>query len=218
MTASGFGVIFDMDGVLIDSVGRNWEAHNEVLAKYGIHVNNDEVADYVGRALSEQITMINQRHGVDIDLAEFEAAITPIEDRLHAHIKPKPGVVALIKALKKDNIPISVGTSAPRDAALKRLRTAGIDHYFDAIVTRDEVQRHKPDPSVYLFAARQLGLEPRRCIVIEDAPSGLLAAHNAAMKCVAVEVSYVPATRMRAADLVVASLEQVTPTALEVLL
>jgi HAD superfamily hydrolase (TIGR01509 family) len=217
-TRAAFGVIFDMDGVLIDSVGRNWQAHNEVLAQYGVHVRDDEIADYVGRALPDQLATIKQRFGVDIDLATFEEAIAPIEDRLHAHVVAKPGVTNLIKALIGLKVPIAVGTSTPRDAALKRLRTAGIDHYFEVIATRDEVERHKPDPSVYLYAARQLKLEPGRCIVIEDAPSGLAAAHNAAMKCVAVTVPYVPEARMRAADLVVTSLEQVTPTALELLL
>jgi beta-phosphoglucomutase len=218
MSLRSFGVIFDMDGVLIDSVRLNWKAHNEVLAQYGVHVRDDEIADYVGRALGDQLAMINQRYGLAIDLPAFEAAIAPIEDRYHAHITAKPGVIELVKELARLKIPIAVGTSSPRDVALKRLRTAGIVHYFDAIVTRNEVEHHKPDPEVYLYAARQLGRDPRQCIVIEDAPSGLLAAHNAGAKCCVVEVPYVPAKRMQAADLLVTSLEHVTPTTLELML
>ena len=218
MTSQPLAVIFDMDGVLIETVQLNWQAHNEILAQYGVHVNTDQLADFVGRALGDQVAEINRRFGLEIDTAEFEAAIMPIEDRLMAQIKPKPGVVELIKALNKQAVPIAVGTSTPRDTALKRLQTAGLLPYFDVIVTRNEVERHKPDPSVYLFAAKALCVEPKVCVVIEDAPSGLAAAHNAAMKCCAVEVPYVPPRDMRAADLVVPTLAGVTPNELEHLL
>ncbi len=207
-----------MDGVLIDSVEPNWQAHNEVLATYGVHIREDQLAGYVGRALSDQIADINRQYGVKIDLAEFEAAIAPIQDRLHAHVKPKAGVIELIKALLEQKVAIAVGTSTPREVALKRLQVAGILQYFDIIVTRNEVERHKPDPSVYLFAAKALKLEPRRCVVIEDAPSGLTAAHNANMKCCMVVVPYVPAKLITSADLVVPTLAGVQPKTLEDLL
>jgi HAD superfamily hydrolase (TIGR01509 family) len=213
-----FAVIFDMDGVLVDTVKLNWRAHNEVLAQYGVHVRDDELFQYVGRALGDQLGMINQHYGLTIDLPSFEAAIAPIEDQLHANIKPKPGVVALIERLVEQKIPIAVGTSSPREVTLKRLRMAGLVQFFDVIVTRNEVERHKPDPSVYLYAARQLGRDPKRCIVIEDAPSGLLAAHNAGMKCCAVEVPYVPSKLMRAAELHIPSLDQLNVKELEALL
>ena len=218
MNLRSFGVIFDMDGVLVDTVQLNWKAHNEVLAQYGVHVRDDEIADYIGRALGDQVAMINQRYGLSIELAAFEAAIAPLEDRYHAHITAKPVVVALVKELTRLGIPVGVGTSSPRDVALKRLRTAGIVHHFDTIATRNEVEHHKPDPEVYLYAARQLKRDPRQCVVIEDAPSGLLAAHNAGAKCCAVSVPYVPQKRMQAADLYVESLEHVTPTVLELML
>ncbi len=218
MTSQPFAVIFDMDGVLIDTVQLNWQAHNEFLARYDVHISGDQLADYVGRALDDQVAMINQRYDLAIKTAEFEAAIASVEDRLHTHVKPKPGVIQLIQELNRLEVPIAVGTSTPRAAALKRLKTAGLLHYFDIIVTRDEVENHKPDPSVYLYAAKQLKQQPKTCVVIEDAPSGLAAAHNAAMKCCVVEVPYVPVQAVYEADLVVTSLEEVTPQGLERLL
>jgi beta-phosphoglucomutase len=218
MSSPPFAVIFDMDGVLIDSVELNWQAHNEVLAQYGVHVNVDQLDGYVGRALGDQVAELNRNYGLDIDTAEFESAIVPIENRLQAHIKPKPGVLGLIKELTERGVPIAVGTSSPREIALKRLQTAGLVAHFDTIVTRNEVERHKPDPSVYLYAAKALGVEPRNCIVIEDAPAGLAAAHNAAMKCCMVKVPYVSAVDRREADLVVSTLAEVKPDELERLL
>ncbi len=208
MNPRALGVIFDMDGVLVDTVGRNWQAHNEVLAKYGVQIHNDEIADFVGRALPDQLEMINQRYGLKLEVPEFEATIAKIQDRLQAHVKPKPGVVRLIEELQRLKVPIAVGTSSPREVALKRLNTAGLIHYFDTIVSRGEVVHHKPNPEVYLFAAKELSRDPRHCVVIEDAPSGILAAHNAGAKCVALTVSYVDPKRMEAADLVVKTLEE----------
>ncbi len=68
MNPRALGVIFDMDGVLVDTVGRNWQAHNEVLAKYGVQIHNDEIADFVGRALPDQLEMINQRYGLKLEV------------------------------------------------------------------------------------------------------------------------------------------------------
>jgi HAD superfamily hydrolase (TIGR01509 family) len=218
MNPRALGVIFDMDGVLVDTVGRNWQAHNEILAQYGVQIHDTEIGDFVGRALGDQLQMINERYGLKLDAAEFESSIAKLQDHLQAHVKPKPGVVRLIEELQRLKVPIAVGTSSPREVALKRLNTAGLIHHFETIVTRDEVEHHKPNPEVYLFAAKELVRDPRHCVVIEDAPSGLLAAHNAGAKCVAVTVSYVDPKRMESADLVVRSLEGVTAEALALLL
>lgn len=199
-----------MDGVLIDAVGLNWQAHNEILDGYGVHIGNDELSRYAGRPLATQIALLNETYGLTLDPKAFDARARVIKQRLFARIGAKPGASALLAALRAENIPCVVGTSMPRDLTMERLRSAGILGAFDALVTEDDVTAHKPHPDVYLAAARAAGMPPGRCVVFEDAPSGVAAARAAGTKIVAVRTSYVRPGELGALDLLVDSLEQVS--------
>jgi HAD superfamily hydrolase (TIGR01509 family) len=216
-TPSDIAVIFDMDGVLIDSVALNWQAYNEVLANYGVHVADEELHRYVGRTLAHQVEMLNKDYGLGLDALDFQDATDKVKLDLFAHIEPKPGVVDLLKDLRERNIPIAVGSSATTALVKSRLTTAGIFDLFDAIVTEEDVSTHKPNPEVFLAAAEKLGVEAAKSVVIEDAPVGVEAAKNAEMKSCAVLTPYVLKEQLGNADLVVSSLEDVKANDLEAL-
>jgi HAD superfamily hydrolase (TIGR01509 family) len=117
-----------------------------------------------------------------------------------------PGVVAFIETLGRSRVPLAVATSARRSDAIEFLGPLGLLERFGAIVTAEDVTRGKPDPEVYLLAARRLGTRPDACLVFEDAIVGVQAARGASMRVVGVATSYEPA------DLVAAGAERVIAT------
>jgi HAD superfamily hydrolase (TIGR01509 family) len=203
-------VIFDMDGVLIDSVGMNWQSYNAVLkADYNVVVEPTDIHKYVGRTLKDQVDMLSADYKINIDGDSFTAKTNEIKKELLKSLQPMPGVKVLLDDLRKNNIPIAVGTSAPLEVTEDKLRTTGLLEYFDVIVTSDHVSKHKPEPDVYLECAKQLGIEPKYCVVVEDAPAGVESAHAANMKCLAIITPYVDLQQLRIADMTVESLETV---------
>jgi len=202
-------VIFDMDGVLIDSVKIHWQAMNEVLGAYGIHVADEELPKYIGRPQRSQLEQLSNENGVELDYDTINQRTTAIKRVLLENIQPKEGVVQLLTLLKDSNIPMAIATSNNRDEMEMRLTDAGIIDFFSKFVTEDDVTEHKPNPAVYLEAAKQLDADPSSCVVFEDAPAGVQAAKNANMTCIAVQTPFAKASDLKVADAVIASLADV---------
>lgn len=200
--------IFDMDGVLIDSVRLNWQAMNNVLSDYNVQITDKDVKKYLGRTLRDQVAQLNADFGLHLNYDEFEEATRAIKVELFAKLSPKEGVVEILDLLRAQNTPTAVATSMPRELTEQRLRTAGILDYFDVVVTEEDVTKHKPDPEVFTKAAERLGATASQCVVFEDAPAGVEAAKAAGMKCVAVRTAYVPIEELGKADVKVNSLSQ----------
>jgi HAD superfamily hydrolase (TIGR01509 family) len=132
-------------------------------------------------------------------------------------MKPLPGVTELIKALAEGGFKQALGSSAPIENIRLIIKSLGIADAFQAIVSGEEVTEGKPGPQGFLLAARKLVIEPRDCVVIEDAVAGVTAAKRAGMRCVAVTNTH-PWGSLAEADLIVDTLEVVTPSVLEGLL
>lgn len=199
-----------MDGVLIDSVGLNWQAYNEVLSsRYDVRVSENEIGNYVGRTLLTQVFLLNQHFHIQIDANAFTRDTDAIKDKLFKTIQPKPGVVTLLKSLEAAHIPRAVGTSMSLETTKARLTTAGIWQYFDTFVTEEDVKQHKPQPDVFLRVAEKLHTAPGHCVIFEDAPAGVEAAKSGGMKCIAVETPLVDRQNLSSADSIVTSLEAV---------
>lgn len=207
---SNFAIIFDMDGVLIDTVRFHWQAMNQVLAKYNIHIDDSQLRNYIGQSVVHQLNQISEKYKTPLDVELIIEELKPIKEELQKGIQPKEGVAQLLKLLHDNNIPIAVGTSSTTIDTDRKLTDAGILNDFQVLVTHDDVTTHKPDPTVYLKAAEQLQVQPDHCIVIEDAPSGIEAAKRAGMKCIAVQTLYTNADDLSDATLSVASLADVT--------
>jgi len=175
-------VLFDLDGVLVDSTActvrlwRRWAAEHDL--------DHDEIMRVVhGRPTIETIRFVAPHLPAEEEATRFDAAeafdtdgVTGIE-----------GAAQLVRFLPSDAW--AVVTSGTRDTAMTRLTHTGLP-IPSVLVTADDVNRGKPDPEAYLLAAAKLGVKPERCVVVEDAPVGVSAAHSAGMRVVAVETTH----------------------------
>jgi beta-phosphoglucomutase family hydrolase len=205
-------VIFDLDGVLVDSSRLHFVAWQAWAREVGLE---QRVAE----------AWFRKTFGLrnDAILATlFERPLPPEEVEAHAarkeelfrelargRIRPLPGAKELIEALHRRGFRLALGTSTPPENVELVLRELELAEHFPARITSADVQRGKPDPEVFLRAAERLSVAPERCVVIEDAEAGVEAAHRAGMACIAV-VTTRPSEALATADLIVRSLADLT--------
>ena len=178
-------VIFDMDGVIIDTEGPVQTCCQQAAAEMGLDLDDEfYVSALVGRGWDDCDAALVERFGAGFSLAEFRERFQRLwTRRLDSRgIDIKPGFVELFAFLRSLRISVAVATSTHRADAHVSLRAARIEATFDAFVTGDEVQRGKPDPEIYLTAASMLGLRPSVCIAVEDSSAGVLAATRAGIR------------------------------------
>lgn len=203
-------IIFDLDGVLVDSVGLNWAAYNQVLnSDYGVNVAKKDLYKYVGLTLTTQVELLSKDFKINIDKEDFANKTDIIKNELFKNIEPMPGVVNLLKALKNNNFKIAIGTSSSMEQAKLKLANAKILEFFDIIITENDVVKPKPSPDVYLKCAQSLNTLPQNCVVFEDAPNGVKAAKKAGMGCIAIKTVYVDSSKLKDADLIVDSISEI---------
>ena len=213
MTDPELAVIFDMDGVLVDSYHAHFRSWQVVAATEGIALSEEEFAAEFGRTSREIIAGWDGAEEYD------EAKIAELDDRkeaafreiLAADFPAMPGVHAMLESLSAAGFALAVGSSGPPenvDLVLKRL---GNRERFRAVVHGMDVTRGKPDPQVFLLAAGRLGIAPAGCAVVEDAPPGIEAARAAGMAAVGFPSTGRTREQLAAADLLIGSLDQLTP-------
>ena len=209
-------VIFDMDGVLIDSYQAHYQSWVELAEAEGLHVTEAEFAATFGRTTREIIARLwgSGRYD-DAQIAELdrrkEAAYRRI---IEADFPAMPGAGELLRSLHNAGFRLAVGSSGPpENVALVVERLAAKD-LFEAVVTVEDVTRGKPDPEVFLIAARRLGVAPANCAVIEDAPAGVAAANAAGMASVGLLSTGRKPEDLAAARAVVRSLGELSPQVL----
>lgn len=209
-------VIFDVDGVLVDSYDAHFRSWRDVLAENGLALDEDGFAQTFGRTSRE---IIAKFWGDDVDDVRARA----IDDRKEALYRDlvrdafpaMAGAVELIDALRVAGFVLGVGSSAPPANVELTLACLGRSGAFAAIVTGRDVSRGKPDPQVFLLAAERLGVDPGRCAVIEDAPAGIRAASAAGMASVALlGTASADALAEAGARLTVGSLRELSPATL----
>jgi HAD superfamily hydrolase (TIGR01509 family) len=189
-------VLFDMDGVLVDSEAFIAEAAIAMLAEgYGVVAKREDFLPFVGMGEDRFIGGVAEKHGVALELARdkartYELYFEVIKDRLHEI----PGAVAFARECRRRGLKTAVATSADRRKLEANLREVGLaESDFDAIVDGLQVERKKPFPDIYLEAARRVGADPASCLVVEDAVSGVKAAKAAGMFCLALAGSFTEA-------------------------
>ena len=170
-------VLFDMDGTLLDTERLWWEAAADILGK------PPDPARYAGATAEGYLELLAADLGRPVHHAHFDAALA---DR-HARtgIRLMPGVQSVLDRLTAAGIPLALVTSSDKAAVNTALPLLGPDR-FQAIVSADDVQHHKPHPQPYLLAAQRLGVQPPHCVAVEDSHRGVTAAQAAGCRVVAV--------------------------------
>ena len=184
-------VLFDMDGVLVDSEPVINEAAILGLAEYGVHAVPEDFLPFVGTGEDRYIGGVAEKYGVKY-LPEMKHRVYEIYlDIVPGRIRVFEGVLSLLEELKAHGVKAALASSADRIKIEANLKAAGIGfHLFGAMVSGEDVENKKPAPDIYLSAAGKLGVAPSKCIVVEDAVNGVMAALKAGMACVGVSSSF----------------------------
>jgi beta-phosphoglucomutase len=202
--------IWDMDGVIADTVEYHFQVWKEEFAKKGINYTMGHFLRFFGQ---RNDTIIKDALGVNISPDELDTINTAkqanFRRRVAGHIHALPGAVELIRLLDEHNVKQAIASSSPPENIETITNSLDIACFFSAVVYGLEVPEGKPNPQIYLLAAQKLGVKPADCIVFEDAIAGVAGARRAGMKSVGVASSH-PVAELKRADLVVASLKNVS--------
>jgi len=210
--AAPFAVLWDMDGVLVDSAPYHQRAWRETLAEEGVLLDEASFRHTFGRRNDAIIAYVL---GTEVS-PERASSIGEAKERRYRAliaqegIAPLPGVMEWLGRLHNRGIPQAIVSSAPLANVSAVLQALGLAHLFRSIVSAEDVRYGKPDPEGFLLAARRLGMPPQRCLVVEDAPAGVEGARQAGMHCLALSTTH-PPEALATADLIVASLDHLPP-------
>ena len=210
------GVIFDMDGVVVDSEPLSMATIAEIIGEHGGHTDPALLAGLTGVNLAEVLRAAAAHSGRALDAAalyrSYQERYLP---RLRACAVPTPGLAGLVAALRAAGVPIGLASSSSLteiDVVVRALRLGPV---LGAIASADEVARPKPAPDVYRLAIERLGTGPDGVVAIEDSATGAASANAAGLLCVGVRTAVTHAHDLGSATLVVNSLEELDPATLE---
>ncbi|MEU2789855.1 HAD family phosphatase [Streptomyces sp. NPDC007100] len=194
LASSPAPVLFDLDGTLVDSEPNYYEAGRRVLAEHGVTgFTWEHHTRFIGIGTRETLEVLKREHGIDTPLDELLACMNRHYLELaQAHTEVFPEMRAFVELLHAAGHPLAVASGSSRPAIEAVLTGTGLEARLTVLVSAEEVGRGKPEPDVFLEAARRLGAAPDRCVVLEDAPPGAEAARRAGMRCIA--IPYAPET------------------------
>ncbi|MDO8928628.1 MAG: HAD family phosphatase [Bacteroidota bacterium] len=204
-------IIFDMDGVLVDSEPFHTEIEKQQFLQNKLSVSNEEHSQYMGVVSDVMWKEIAEHHSINVsveDLIEqFKIKSIHYFSELD-EIPVMPGLIDLLEKLSSKNFPMAVASSSYPEIIKIILEKTGLRKYFQVVVSSQEAGKSKPEPDVFLLAARKLGVLPKDCMVVEDSANGIKAAQAAGMSCVAYQGSGANPQSQKEADAVVSSFAQ----------
>jgi HAD superfamily hydrolase (TIGR01509 family) len=210
-------VIFDLDGILIDSEHVWDEVRQELAKERGGRWSDSASRDMMGMSSIEWSRYMRDVVGLDEDPEEISAEVVRrLEERYHEELPIIPGSEEALELLAA-RWPLGLASSSNRELIDLVLAESGFGRFFRATVSSEEVPRGKPAPDVYVEAARRLGADPARCAAVEDSENGILAAKAAGMRTIAIPNPRYPPDEeaLAAADAVLETLEELTPQIVE---
>jgi HAD superfamily hydrolase (TIGR01509 family) len=204
------GVLWDLDGTLIDSAAQHYAAWRDTLAERGREHPREEFARFFGR---RNDVILREMFGDELSFGEAARIAEDKEERYRRLVRtggldPLPGVMDWLSRLREQGFRQALATMAPAANVEVVVEVLGLHSLLDATAAAEDVASGKPAPDIFLEAARRIGVLPRRCVVVEDAPAGLEGARRAGMRSVGVLSDHHPRLE---ADAVVASLDALPP-------
>jgi len=209
-------MVFDMDGVLLDSEPLHHDVLNGVLAAEGRMLSFDEYRPYIGTTLEYTWSDLIRRYSLTGPVEDYILRYDEgILESYRRHSVIAPGVRQLLNLLSERGIRRAVASSSRTSWVESALETLGIREDFELLVTGDMVTHSKPDPEIYLLAAGRLGVDAHSCLAIEDSPKGVASARAAGMTVIGVRTPYTSHLTLEGAAIVLDSLEELTGEVLE---
>jgi HAD superfamily hydrolase (TIGR01509 family) len=207
-------VVFDLDGLLLDTESLWHEAEIELFQRHGDEFTWGDKLAVIGTSYDATARYFAQRLGRPSSAgAELvDEMVDLMHERLQREVNGRPGALELVRRLRElpTGIGLAVASNSSRRLVDTALATAGISDAFDAVITSDDVMHAKPAPDIYLEACRRLGVSPADAVALEDSATGIAAAKAAGMTCIA--VPQYAETDVSAADEVIDSLEALLAT------
>ncbi len=193
-------LIFDMDGLMIDSERLYFAAEREMAACYGKEIRDEQLWPLMGRKPIESLRLLRGILDIETPAEELlDWRNRLMLEKMGSDLGAMPGLIEILDAFH-GRLKLAVGTGAQKEFLDIALDTLRIRRYFDVLQTADAVERGKPDPEIYLLTCRRLGLPPRECVVLEDARNGVLAGKGAGCPVIAVPSDYTRGQDFSAAD------------------
>lgn len=184
-------VLFDMDGVLIESEWLMRDTSIQALAEYGVQAKHEDFLEFTGCGEDRFVGGVAEKYGLTYTFAMKERAYDFFGQRVMEETQVPEGVKEMIETLHSRGLKLAVCSAADRRKVLYNLMAVGVtEDTFGAFITGSEVERKKPFPDIYLMGAEKLGVDPKDCLVVEDAVSGIQAAHAAGMDAVGVPTTF----------------------------
>ncbi len=204
------GVIFDMDGVLVDSEPFICKAACMMFDELGLRVRPEDFVPFVGMGENRYLGGVAEHHNFQIDITQAKKRTYDIYlDIIRGQLQPLPGVHAFVEKCRTLGKKIAIASSADRRKVIGNLSEIHLPpDQFDAVITGEDVVHKKPNPEIFLLAASKLGLAPQHCLVVEDAVSGVAAAKAAGAVCLALTTSFTR-RQLQGADFFAPSLAEV---------
>ena len=205
-------VIFDMDGVLIDSEPLHYESDRRTMREYGLELSDAEMEAYVGITGEKMWADLREKYGIADSVETLMRKQEAHKRALFGQdVQPIDGIPELLEALQSAGRGIALASSSPRYFIDMVLEGLGLRRYFPVVVSGADVKKGKPAPDIFLRAAELLGVEPQHCVVIEDSGHGVRAAKAAGMHCIGLVTPNSGKQDLSLADIVVESVFRAFP-------
>jgi HAD superfamily hydrolase (TIGR01509 family) len=211
-------VIFDMDGVILDSQPYHFAVEEKIFRAKGITVSIEESHSFVGMAGDRMWAAVKNKFGLKESVAELMAFDNRIRVDYFASledVRPMPGIIKLLEELRGNTIKIALASSSSVEVIDVFISKLGIGHYFQQIISGDFVEKGKPAPDIFIHTAQALQEPAAGCVVIEDSANGVKAAKLAGMKCIGFQNANSGDQDLSPADMVIDDLTKLTVSIIE---